>query len=463
MLKKIISSFFYLLVAIHVVSCTHNGSAGRACIVTKLSAPDVPVRESESPAGSVQPASDSAVGAADRVLDAMESRNRSASAVRAEAEPRKRPAAVAHYDRVKIGPRPAARAHQGHFRPHAGHFHRSAARSYHQGGHITRPSGRLLSATRPFGYDEESAKASLYASAVQQGGGMPADLAELEITETMAGKIWGELDSREKLERVKVLAEQYPNACFLLGIAYEHGLIVQQSWRAATIWYERALAKKYELAREHYAEGAYQVALLCRDDKKERASWYKKSAEVGHKEALCSWGICLWRGIGVAPDPAAAMELFRQSAHKGCCDALFMQGIAYWEGRGVLRNYPQAIVFFTQAKERGDIHSLYYLGLAHEHGIAVPRNAGQAEKYYQMAAENGDANACCALGNMYYNGSLGVPNQKNAVLWYGKAAASNHREALQRLVRIYTHGCPGIPPSAALASEYRQRLQSKMR
>lgn len=470
---KIIRPIFYLLTAIHVVSCTHKGSAGRACIVAKSVPPYVIVNAGESQVATtqetvdscgsqadyVQPETDSAEHVADMVLDAMESRNRSSS--RSRAESRQDSAAVAHHDRAKFGPRIPDRGHRAHHS--AGIFQRRAGSFHHPAGHSPRAAGRASYVTSLFGYDEESANAALYASAVQRSGEMPADLAKLEITETMAGKIWGKLDSRENLERVKVLAEKHPNACFLLGIAYEDGLIVQKSWRAATTWYERALANKYELAREHYAESAYQVALLCRDDKEERASWYKKSAEAGHKEAMCAWGICLWRGRGVVPNPFEAVSMFRQSARMGCRDAQFMLGLAYWEGRGVLRNYPKAVAFFTQTKDQGDVLSLYYLGRAHERGLGTPQNAEQAEKYYQMAAENGHAGASCALGNLYYSGRIAGAKQEDAVKWYKMAAENNNREALHRLVSIYTNGCSGISPNAALAAVYRQRLRSNRR
>jgi len=299
-----------------------------------------------------------------------------------------------------------------------------------------------------------------YAEAVQQGREMPADLAKLEITDEMAGIIWGMLDSMRNLRRVEQLAEKHPNASFLLGYAYEHGLIVKQDWSKAASWYSKARAGEYKIDEKHYAECAYQAALVCEKGSRERFSWYEVSAALGHKEAQCALGICLMEGRGAPqPDPESAVQWFKESAGQGCKDAQFMLGRAYWEGRGVLRNYPKAVELFTQAKAQGDVDSLYYLGRAHEHGIVVPRNVEEARKLYMMAAVEGHADACCALGNMYYNGSLGEANPVEAVAWYGKAANKGNVEAVLRLANIYERGFRGIPPNTRLAKRYRARAK----
>jgi TPR repeat protein len=46
-------------------------------------------------------------------------------------------------------------------------------------------------------------------------------------------------------------------------------------------------------------------------------SWYKKAAENGHTEAQCVVGYRLDNGIGVAKDPAEALEWYKKSARRG--------------------------------------------------------------------------------------------------------------------------------------------------
>ncbi len=76
-------------------------------------------------------------------------------------------------------------------------------------------------------------------------------------------------------------------------------------------------------------------------------------ARNGDVGAMSNLGVMHALGLGVAPDPALAVELYRAAAHRGSAVAQNNLGIAYFLGRGVERDKSQAVQWLGAAERQG--------------------------------------------------------------------------------------------------------------
>ncbi len=76
-------------------------------------------------------------------------------------------------------------------------------------------------------------------------------------------------------------------------------------------------------------------------------------ARNGDVGAMSNLGVMHALGLGVAPDPAFAVELYRAAAHRGSAVAQNNLGIAYFLGRGVERDKSQAVQWLGAAERQG--------------------------------------------------------------------------------------------------------------
>ncbi len=98
---------------------------------------------------------------------------------------------------------------------------------------------------------------------------------------------------------------------------------------------------------EHFGSGKGRIAY---DDAV--ADW-EALARDGDLDAMSNLGVMHDLGLGVAPDPARAVELYRAAADRGSAAAQNNLGIAYALGRGVERDKVQAIQWLGAAGKKG--------------------------------------------------------------------------------------------------------------
>ena len=147
--------------------------------------------------------------------------------------------------------------------------------------------------------------------------------------------------------------------------------------RAAAAGYARA---KYELALLLYGDPA-----LRKGNEPEIGRLAREAAEAPGADAAAKlfFGRCLQRGIGIAPDPARAAELYGEAA------------------------------------EAGDPRAMAALGRMLEFGMGVKPDPERAAKLYRQAAELGDPAGMVSHGDRL----LGAGDAPAALEWYDKAAA----------------------------------------
>ncbi len=123
----------------------------------------------------------------------------------------------------------------------------------------------------------------------------------------------------------------------------------------------------------------------------------QKQAAAGVVDAVFLMGTAYDEGLGVAEDPAAAVDWFRKAAAAEHTLAEHNLGNAYAAGRGVPADPAAAIVWWTKAALKGDAVPQLRLGEAYERGIGVPPDMTEAKRWYAAAAARGNAAATAAM------------------------------------------------------------------
>ncbi len=132
-----------------------------------------------------------------------------------------------------------------------------------------------------------------------------------------------------------------PSAATVLGLMYDEGLGVSQS-------YEEAV------------------------------KWYRIAAEQGNTYAQCNLGQMYESGHGVELSYVEAVEWYRQAAEQDCVD----------------------VCWYRPRAEKGNPEAQYHLGYMCMKGIGMVQSYEKAAEWYRRAADQGHAKAQFYLGLM---------------------------------------------------------------
>ena len=167
-----------------------------------------------------------------------------------------------------------------------------------------------------------------------------------------------------------------------------------------------------ELEHFHFAHGrttTYEEAL---------ARWTPLALD-GDPEALSNLGVMFDLGLGVEPDQARAVRLYRRAAERGFIPAWNNLGVAYALGRGMARDDMQPVAWLRKAAEQGfalaqnTLGVMYLVGgwTAHDEEAGVKWMAAASEKGFEAARRNVEP----ILRERRYAEGRGVPKDPEAV------------------------------------------------
>jgi len=162
-------------------------------------------------------------------------------------------------------------------------------------------------------------------------------------------------DFETAMNEFKPLADNGdPVAQFYIGLMYDNGEGVLQSYPQAIVWYTKSADKGFAPAQSNLGV-IYESGGLVERDFKKAASYYQKAAEQG--------------------DTAAQFNL----------------GLMYYVGRGAdfPRNTAQAAIWYGKAAELGSAVAQNAYGQLCENGYGVKLSYIAAYKWYSLAAEGG--------------------------------------------------------------------------
>ena len=134
---------------------------------------------------------------------------------------------------------------------------------------------------------------------------------------------------------------------------------------------------------------AYETGDGVAKDLKKAVSWYRKSADQGHKIGQCNLGICYENGIGVEKNPFQAFYWYKKAAEQGYRNAQANLGTCYYNGFGVAQDYNQAFSWYIKAAAQGMGSALFNLGLCYDYARGVAKDLGKALYYYREALAKG--------------------------------------------------------------------------
>ncbi len=132
------------------------------------------------------------------------------------------------------------------------------------------------------------------------------------------------------------------------------------------------------------------IAVACGSEsiseKGSRADRVYVMANEGDATAQTALGLLYERGLGVAPDPAAALLWYRRAAEQGDALAAFHIGSLYERGAGVERDYVAAAEWYQRASDQGNASAQAALAYLYDRGLGVARDFSEAEALYSQAS-----------------------------------------------------------------------------
>jgi TPR repeat protein len=193
----------------------------------------------------------------------------------------------------------------------------------------------------------------------------------------------------------------------------------------------RALARHYQAAAEAGDRAAmgrlgvfFQQGIGVPQSYAEAIKWYTRAAEAGDADAMNSLGTLYASGQGVRQDYAAAKTWYQRAADSGSVMAMSNIAKMYYFGVGVARSYPEAANWFQLAALRGSAMALNSLSLMYDAGIGVSQDRTVALSLVKKAAQLGYGPAMANLGAMYEQGDGVESNHVEAYAWIVAALRS---------------------------------------
>ncbi len=201
---------------------------------------------------------------------------------------------------------------------------------------------------------------------------------------------------------------------------------------------------------------AYETGDGVAKDLKKAVSWYRKSADQGHKIGQCNLGICYENGIGVEKNPFQAFYWYKKAAEQGYRNAQANLGTCYYNGFGVAKDYNQAFSWYIKAAAQGMGSALFNLGLCYDYARGVAKDLGYTAKSDEVlqeaikklkaetiiddkqqydqniaAARQGDAEA-------QFQVAMSLNDKDEALVWLRKAGEQGQEGSLYILTIIYS-------------------------
>lgn len=227
-------------------------------------------------------------------------------------------------------------------------------------------------------------------------------------------------------------------AQYSLGSMYYYGSGVEKNLEQAFHWYEKSAKQNnpyaaYSLAKMyHYGEFA--------EKNMKKAQDYYKIAYDGFSgiefEDDNLWyklgGMCK-KGLGTDVNIPRAMEYFKMSAELENKSALCEYGMELIKGENVSQDIETGVKLLEKALEKGNLNAAYHLGKLYMDGEFVYMDLRKAEKYLLLSSENSYAQY--KLGKLYLNAEMYDINK--SVVWFEKAITNDNQYAKYALAKIF--------------------------
>ncbi|MCH9765371.1 MAG: sel1 repeat family protein, partial [Alphaproteobacteria bacterium] len=193
----------------------------------------------------------------------------------------------------------------------------------------------------------------------------PADAVALPGSRTYAAPSTKETASRSKLPPLTVgpsslrmaAANGDASAQFEVGTRLSEGKGTKQDFKQAATWFKRSAGQGF--AQAQYRLGTlYERGLGLTRDVNRAQAWYLRAAEQGNIRAMHNLAVLSAGQSSGKPDYARAAQWFIKAAESGLADSQFNAGVLFENGLGVSQDLIQAYKWYTLAARTGDKESL---------------------------------------------------------------------------------------------------------
>ena len=262
------------------------------------------------------------------------------------------------------------------------------------------------------------------------------------------------------------------DAQFNLGLMYDHGMGVLQSYEQAIYWYTKA-AKQGGIGAQHNLGVIYDLGEGALQDYEKAAYWYTQAAEQGNLDSQYNLGHMFAYGQGVSKDYEKALYWYTKAAEQEDGYAQYNIGVMHLNGEGANQSYINAAFWIKlsidngveEAKALWDEFELWkYVDTSADLDKAIEyAEAGEIEKaeielynISQLAME-GNPKAMCEFGTMYMKeGYWIVQSDESAVEWWLKSANSGYAPCQFSVGSAYLIG-KGIEKDLSQAKHWLQK------
>ena len=144
-----------------------------------------------------------------------------------------------------------------------------------------------------------------------------------------------------------------PSATFEVGARYAEGKGLRQNFKEAARWYTKSATKGFALAQYRLAT-LYERGLGVEKDLSRAKIWYERAARQGNVKSMHNLAV-ITAGSGTGQsDYGQAARWFTEAANRGLADSQFNLAILYQNGLGVTKDLKQSYHWFGLAARAGD-------------------------------------------------------------------------------------------------------------
>ena len=129
----------------------------------------------------------------------------------------------------------------------------------------------------------------------------------------------------------------------------------------------------------------YEQGLGVAQSYTDAVTWYHKAADAANASGMFYLGVMYNIGHGVSQDRIEALRWFRRAADFGQATAMATLGWSYRSGLLGVKNYADARYWFGKASEAGNVEATRELGVMYEYGGGGARDVAKAYTLYREA------------------------------------------------------------------------------
>ncbi len=288
------------------------------------------------------------------------------------------------------------------------------------------------------------------------------DLAQFKADDPMLNPIEGKLfagnATAADVSAVRARADAgNPRARFLIGEAYERGIVVEKDPKQAVAMYKMGAEDKNPLALWRLGKILWNGELGQSTSQMQGTHYMLEAKELGNVQAIYSFGQAFSSGSYLLKlDKKAAADFYRAAAERRYPPAELALAKVLYAGDGVAADDERAALWARQAMEDKQPGAATLLAKMMATGAGVPVDHEQSLALMRRAAAAGDSDATEAIAKGF-NGTLASTPRSSPVL----AAYNSLPPLIDRQIEYFRKQHDALPKLSAEDFAKKQQKYAK--